>query len=166
MEAHSDLRILIVEDDDDTADCMAMVLRMHGHDVAVARDGPTALQMADANAPDVVLLDIAMPKMDGWRLAKELRCHTERKRPLLIAISGYGAPSDKSHSQEVGIDVHLIKPVKAGVLEELLAGYHATADEPGRLSSLAQGCCIASSPLTLRSQGAEGALYRGMPLEV
>src|SRR5205823_7162778 len=72
LEAKNALCILIVEDDADTADSMARLLRIYGHDVAVARDGRAALQMVDGDSPDVVLLDIAMPKMDGWQLAKEI----------------------------------------------------------------------------------------------
>src|SRR6266852_1961246 len=84
------LRILIVEDDADTADSMAILLRLYAYDVLVACDGVTALQMALEKQPDVVLLDIGLPKLDGWELARQLRSQISGKRPLLIAISGYG----------------------------------------------------------------------------
>src|SRR5438128_1198646 len=89
------LRILIVEDDADTADSMAILLRLYTYDVLVASDGATALRTALEKQPDVVLLDIGLPKLDGWELAKQLRSTLTGKRPLLIAISGYGMQSDQ-----------------------------------------------------------------------
>ncbi len=119
----SALRILVVEDEADTADSLAMILRLYGYDVLVAGDGLTALQMANENSPDVVLLDIALPKMDGWRVAKELRQQRAKKRPLIVAITGYGDKASRLRSQEAGIDLHLVKPVDIGELNELLADY-------------------------------------------
>src|SRR5581483_11287500 len=80
------LRVLIVEDDPDTADSMALLLRLYSFDVYVASDGLTALQAAASAQPDVVLLDIGLPKLDGWQLAREIRAVSSSKRPLLIAI--------------------------------------------------------------------------------
>jgi CheY-like chemotaxis protein len=114
------LRILIVEDDADTADSMAILLRLYAYDVQVAGDGATALQTALEKQPDVVLLDIGLPKLDGWQLAKQIRSHITGKRPLLIAISGYGMQSDQIRSQEAGIDLHLVKPVEPEMLQQVL----------------------------------------------
>src|SRR5438132_1206352 len=94
------LRILIVEDDADTADSMAILLRLYTHDVQIAWDGVTALRAALEGQPDVVLLDIGLPKLDGWQLARQIRSHITGKRPLLIAISGYGMQSDQLRSRE------------------------------------------------------------------
>jgi DNA-binding response OmpR family regulator len=117
------LRILIVEDDADIADSMAMVLRLCGHVVVLAPDGPTALQMADDNPPDVVLLDIVMPKMDGWGVAKELRQRRTKPRPLIIAVTGHGYKAARLRSYEAGIDVHLVKPVDPTEVVSLLSRY-------------------------------------------
>jgi CheY-like chemotaxis protein len=106
-----DLHILVVEDDGDTALSTAVLLRLHGLQVTVAHDGPTAVQMVDGNVPDVVLLDLAMPKMDGWEVAKAIRQRATAKRPFIIAISGYGDQAARQRSSEVGIDLHLLKPV-------------------------------------------------------
>ena len=114
------LRVLVVEDDQDTAATSAMLLRLNGHDVNVALDGPSALQAAQANAPDVVLLDVAMPKMDGWSVATQIREPRNGKRPLIIAISGFGTEAAQRRSQEAGIDLHLVKPVDPLQLEDLL----------------------------------------------
>jgi len=114
------LRVLIVEDDADTADSMAILLRLYTYDVQVASDGATALRTALEEQPDVVLLDIGLPKLDGWEFAKQLRSQTTGKRPLLIAISGYGMQSDQKRSQEAGIDLHLVKPVEPEMLQQVL----------------------------------------------
>lgn len=114
------LRILIVEDDPDTADSMAILLRLYTYDVQVAPDAPTALRALREKQPDVVLLDIGLPKLDGWQLAKEIRSHSTDKRPLLIAISGFGMQSDQVRSQEAGIDLHLVKPVEPEMLQQIL----------------------------------------------
>jgi CheY-like chemotaxis protein len=127
MEAKRDamgsLRILIVEDEADTANSMATLLRLYGHEVLVAGDGFTALQMADDHSPDVVLLDLGIPKMDGWKLAKALRQRHPPKRPVLIAISGYGDQAALRRSHEAGIDLHLVKPVDCEELKQLLRTY-------------------------------------------
>ena len=114
------LRVLIVEDDADTADSMAILLRLYTYDVEVAWDGATALRAVLEGQPDVVLLDIGLPKLNGWQLAKEIRSHSTGKRPLLIAISGFGMQADQMRSQEAGIDLHLVKPVEPEILQQVL----------------------------------------------
>jgi CheY-like chemotaxis protein len=89
-------------------------------EIAVAADGPSALQAVLASRPDVVLLDIGMPKLDGWQVAKQIRELNSPKRPLLIAISGYGMQADRLRSKEAGIDLHLLKPADTVGLEKLL----------------------------------------------
>jgi CheY-like chemotaxis protein len=117
------LRVLVVEDDPDTATSFAMLLRLYGHEVEVAADGPSALQSVQVNPPDVVLLDIAIPKIDGWQVAQQIRQRSLGNRPLLIVVSGYGTEADRRRSQEAGIDLHLVKPVEPAELEELLKRY-------------------------------------------
>src|SRR5690349_21459114 len=104
MESTSDycgsaLRVLVVEDDQDTANTCATLLRFYGYEVASAADGPSALRAVQVNQPDVVLLDIGLPKLDGWQVAKKIREPGALKRPLLIAISGYGMEADLRRSQ-------------------------------------------------------------------
>jgi DNA-binding response OmpR family regulator len=119
------LRVLVVEDDEDTVATLGELLRLNGHDVEVAADGPGALRSVHAGQPDVVLLDIGLPKIDGWQVAKQIREQTRWKRPLLIAISGYGTEADRLHSNEMGMDLHLIKPVDPQKLEAMLRRFQS-----------------------------------------
>jgi CheY-like chemotaxis protein len=114
------LDVLVVEDDADTADSMALLLRLSGHRARVARDGPSALREAQASPPDVVLLDIALPGLDGWRLAERLRALAPEKGPFLIAVSGHGRPADRRRSREAGIHLHLLKPAAPDFLLNVL----------------------------------------------
>jgi two-component system, OmpR family, response regulator len=113
-------KVLVIEDDEDTAASLAMLLRLNGYEVEVAADGPSAVQAVQASPPDVILLDIGLPKMDGWLVAKQIREQTTWKRPLLVAISGYGTEADRRRSKEAGIDLHLVKPVDPVELLKLL----------------------------------------------
>ncbi len=114
-------RVLVVDDNVDSAESLAMLLDESGHEVWTAYDGPTALQAAIDNRPDVVLLDIGLPGMDGNEVAKQIRQHPKLKNVVLIATTGYGQESDRKRSQEAGFDHHLVKPVELATLEKLLA---------------------------------------------
>jgi DNA-binding response OmpR family regulator len=114
------LFVLVVEDDADTAATLALLLRLNGYEVEVTADGTSALQAVRARLPDVVLLDIGLPKMDGWVVAKRIREETSWKKPLLVAISGYGTQADQRRSREAGIDLHFVKPVEPRELLKLL----------------------------------------------
>jgi CheY-like chemotaxis protein len=115
------LRILITEDNSDAAELLAMMLRIYGHDiVGIAADGATALEMVRTETPDVVLLDLGLPGMDGYELAKRLSNHRPGKTPLLIAVTGYGRAEDIRRSAEVGIDLHMLKPVDPVQLQTVL----------------------------------------------
>ncbi len=109
LEAVVRRRILVVDDNIDAAQTLAFVLREVGHEVAVAHDGPTALEAAESFEPDVAILDIGLPVMDGYELARKLRMFA--KAPRLVALTGYGQPQDKSRSAAAGFDYHLLKPV-------------------------------------------------------
>jgi CheY-like chemotaxis protein len=119
----SALRILLVEDHADTAESTAMILRHAGHEVFIAADGLAALQQAAASVPDVVLLDLGLPGMNGWEVARRLRSQPQTPRPLLIAVTGFGQKADRLHSYELGIDLHLTKPLDPAELEGFLARY-------------------------------------------
>jgi two-component system CheB/CheR fusion protein len=84
-------RVLVIEDDPDTAVSSAMLLRLQGCEVDIAVDGPNALQAVQERRPHVVLLDLGLPGMDGWQVAQQIRqCRTEKRRPLIVAMSGHG----------------------------------------------------------------------------
>src|SRR5262249_17709979 len=118
------LRILVVEDDQDNADSLATLLRLYGHQVDVSTDGPSALQAVKAAEPDVVLLDLGLPKLDGWQVAQQIRQHRKgKRRPLIIAVIGYGDKPSRLRSYESGIDLHLTKPVDPTYLQDLLKQY-------------------------------------------
>jgi CheY-like chemotaxis protein len=114
------LRILLVEDHADTAASWALLLRLAGHAVEVVSDGITALQTALANTPDVLLLDIGLPGMDGWQVATRLTEQLKRDRPLLVAMTGHGQAEDQRRSDAAGIHLHLVKPVDPQWLQSLL----------------------------------------------
>jgi CheY-like chemotaxis protein len=114
------LNILVVEDNAGTAYMLAELLRMESHQVAVAGDGPTALQIAQAAPPDVALVDISLPGMDGHEVARRLREQAIEKRPLLIAITGHAQEEYRIRSEEAGLDLHLIKPIEPDDLRRLL----------------------------------------------
>jgi PAS domain S-box-containing protein len=115
------LRILLVDDNVDSAGSLAMLLEASGHEVQIAHDGPTALQAAIDNRPDFMLLDIGLPGMDGNEVAKRIRQQSKLENVVLIAMTGYGQESDRKRSQEAGFNHHLVKPVKLATLEKLLA---------------------------------------------
>jgi PAS domain S-box-containing protein len=114
-------RILVVDDNADAADTLAMLLRLRGYDVRVARDGPAALDAADEFHPDLVLLDIGLPGMEGYAVARALRSGESSARPRLVALTGYGRDEDRRRSAEAGFDDHLVKPVAPDALLEVLA---------------------------------------------
>jgi two-component system CheB/CheR fusion protein len=119
------LHILIVEDNPDSAFSTALLLRLYGHEVRVVHDGRTAVQAIGEDAPDVVLLDIGLPGLDGWEVARQTKRPPEQKKPMLIAITGYGQEDDRRRSAEAGIDLHLVKPVDPLELQELLRKFQA-----------------------------------------
>jgi CheY-like chemotaxis protein len=112
-------RILIVDDDVDAAEALGELLRDFGHEVETANDGPRALDHARLRRPDVVLLDITMPEMDGYEVAKRMRAELGLCA-LLVALSGYGEDRHRRLAREAGFDRHVTKPVDATKLEELL----------------------------------------------
>jgi len=114
-------RVLVVDDNVDGAESVALLLRLFGHEVRVAHDGLAALAAVEAFRPEVVLLDIGLPGMDGLEVARTLRQQPDLKDVLLVALTGYGREEDRRRTQEAGFDVHLVKPVHANDLPPLLA---------------------------------------------
>ncbi len=113
-------RVLVVDDNRDLAESLAMVLRLWGHEVHVAYDGRAALEAAQRHAPEVVFLDIGLPHLDGFEVARRLRQRPELKAARLVAITGYGREEDRRRSREAGFDLHLTKPVDPTDLQPLL----------------------------------------------
>ena len=134
-QAARPLRVLVVEDNIDAAESLATLLRLWNHDVSVVHDGRTALEAAREQQPEVVLLDIGLPGLDGYQVARRLRDEIGLDHALLVAMTGYGQPEDRRRSQEAGIQYHFVKPVEPLVLRNLLAGATLPAGwETGRPS--------------------------------
>jgi DNA-binding response OmpR family regulator len=114
------MRVLVVEDEPDTAESINMLLRLSGYDVQVARDGPSGVSTALTMSPDIVLLDIGLPGMDGWNVARQLREMQFIRRPAIIVVSGYGQEADRKKSYKSGVDFHFLKPVDPAILLGIL----------------------------------------------
>jgi PAS domain S-box-containing protein len=115
------LRVLVVDDNSDAADSAAILLRQLGHEVRVAYSGTAALEAALSFQPEVVLLDLGLPDIDGCEVAVRLRQNPDHRKARIIAVSGYGQEADFQRSQEAGFDTHLVKPVDPQKLAEVLA---------------------------------------------
>jgi CheY-like chemotaxis protein len=115
------LRVLVVDDNVDTVFSFSMLLKASGHDVRPAHDGPTAEQAALEYRPDVVFLDIGLPGMNGYEVAKQIRQHPVLKGVVLVALTGYGQDSDRQTSLQAGFNHHLVKPARLAEMLKILA---------------------------------------------
>lgn len=121
-------KILVVEDNPITADALAQFLIARGFAVEVANNASTALKVIEAKDPDVVLLDLGLPKMeDGLAVARQVRSRIGARQPLLVAITGFGGRVDENLSVEAGIDLHIVKPVEPLQLLDFLERFHQVA---------------------------------------
>jgi CheY-like chemotaxis protein len=118
----SSLRILIVDDNRDAADSLGMLLRLMGNDTRTAYDGQQGVDVAEEFRPDVILLDIGLPKLDGYEACRRIREQPWGKSAVLIAVTGWGQEDDRRRSHEAGFDHHMVKPVDPQDLMKLLAG--------------------------------------------
>jgi len=114
-------RVLLIEDNPDARDALCTLLEMWGHEVEVAEDGPGGFDLALATRPDVVVVDIGLPGLDGYHVAQGLRAALRGSGVFLVALTGYGQPEERRRALEAGFDVHLVKPVDPGKLSEILA---------------------------------------------
>jgi signal transduction histidine kinase len=114
-------RVLVVDDNLDAAESLAMLLKVEGHEVRTASDGPAALDVAATFRPEVVFLDLGLPRMDGYEVARRLRAQPNAAGVLLVALTGYGQEEDRRRSEEAGFDAHLIKPADPEAVQQLLA---------------------------------------------
>jgi signal transduction histidine kinase len=143
-------RILIADDNNDALESLATLLQLSGHEVFTATNGGTALQSAERHLPEVVLLDIGMPLLDGYEVAKRIRAQPWGQRITLVALTGWGQDSDRRRSREAGFDSHLVKPLDLETLTDLLARLPSTAAGAARGRSVANG---GSVPQGAKSSG-------------
>jgi signal transduction histidine kinase/ActR/RegA family two-component response regulator len=128
--ALSECRILVVDDNKDSADSMGMLLRLKGNDIRTAHDGLEAVEVAATFQPELVLLDIGLPKLNGYEVARRIRHQPWARDVILVALTGWGQDEDRRRSQEAGFNFHIVKPADLGALERLLARPAFTGQEP------------------------------------
>jgi len=132
METQDPLRIVVADNDRDSADTLSALLQTVGHEVHTGYDGVDALELCCSCSPDVMVLDIAMPNLDGNRVAREIRRMEEREDTLLIALSGYADEEHRLASMEAGFDYYVAKPAKLLTLTSLFAKRQSTAGDDCR----------------------------------
>lgn len=113
-------RILVVDDNLDSAESLALLLGLQGHEVKTAGDGPAAIAAALSFRPEIVFLDIGLPGMNGYEVARKIRTEPGLDGAFLIAMTGYGQEEDVRQAMEAGFDRHLVKPMDFGALDSLL----------------------------------------------
>ncbi len=118
-------RVLIVDDNEDAANSLALILKLSGHETVSVYSAVDALQRAAAFRPDVVLLDIGLPGMDGYEVAQKMRALPGLRDIRIIAVTGYGRSDDRMRARDAGFDDHLTKPVEYAVLERTLTSLRA-----------------------------------------
>lgn len=112
-------RVLVVDDNDDAAQSTAELLRLLGHEVFVANQGSTALAERARCHPDIVLLDISLPDMDGYEVARRMRTAPDQQSLVLVAMTGWGGEQDKQLADAAGFDLHWVKPVSLDKLQQI-----------------------------------------------
>ncbi len=113
-------RILDVEDNKDSANSLEMLLRLQGNETCTAYDGQQAIEAAAAFLPELILLDIGLPKLNGYEVARRIRQEPWGRDMILVALTGWRQDDDRRRSQEAGFNFHIVKPVELAVLEKLL----------------------------------------------
>jgi CheY-like chemotaxis protein len=119
--ARRSLRILVVDDNVSAAGSLAIMLRLMGHEAQTAQDGPEGVAAASQFRPEVILLDIGMPRVNGFEVARSIREKPWGRSVRLVALTGWGQDEDRQRSEEAGFDAHIVKPVEPAALERLLA---------------------------------------------
>jgi CheY-like chemotaxis protein len=121
-------RILVVDDNKDSADSLGMLLRLKGNEIRTAHDGLEAVRVAETFHPELVLLDIGLPKLNGYDVARRIRQQPWSPDVILVALTGWGQDEDRRHSKEAGFNFHIVKPLELSDLETLLAGSPAKTE--------------------------------------
>jgi len=142
-------RVLVVEDNRDAQEALQCLLALWGHEVLVSDDGTSGYESAVTLRPDVALIDLGLPGLDGYEVAKKIRAALGTASPLLIALTGYGAPEQRSQAIAAGFDLHIVKPVEPDRLAMLLDEYAATPPTSARQAG--QAASIETSATNLRS---------------
>ena len=119
------MKIMLVEDHPDAAESLALLLELLGHSVRVFAEGLPALQEARTNPPDVMLVDIGLPDIDGFELARRVREDPSLRHAVLVALTGFSCEDDRREASAAGFDHHLVKPVEPAAIERLVAGLDA-----------------------------------------
>lgn len=122
VKAPKKLRILVVEDNRDSADSLKMLLEALGCETQVVYDGHAAVQAAAAARPDVIIMDLGLPVLSGYEAAQQIRAQNPGMQVLIIALTGWGQESDRQRSAAAGIDHHLVKPLDLATLRQILDG--------------------------------------------
>ncbi|HEY8506686.1 MAG TPA: ATP-binding protein, partial [Gemmataceae bacterium] len=133
--AAAGLRVLVVDDNRDAADSLSLLLRVMGHEVRTAYDGAAGVEVAADFRPEVALLDIGMPRMNGYDAARHIRRQDGGEKVILIALTGWAQQEERHRTREAGFDHHLVKPLDLAELESLLAGYSDTSPPAARRDS-------------------------------
>ena len=118
-------RILVADDNSDAASSLGMLLEMMGHEVCIVHDGVEAVEKATTFGPDIILLDLGMPQLNGYEACSRIREQPSNKGTLIVALTGWTQDDKKQRSQQAGFDFHLIKPVELPALEKLLREHPA-----------------------------------------
>jgi CheY-like chemotaxis protein len=123
-ERNASRHILVADDNHDAAVSLAMLLREMGHETRIAYDGLEAVEAAEVYRPDVVLLDLGMPKLDGYEAARKIASRPWAASTLLVAVTAWGQEADRQRARDAGFHRHLVKPVEPGMLRQLLGEAH------------------------------------------
>ena len=129
----SGLRILVVDDNRPAADMLAMILESYGNELFIAYSGQQAIQLAETHRPDVILLDLSMPVIDGYEVARTIRRQPRGQEPMLVALTGWVQERDKQKARDAGFDHHVVKPAKASDLRGILSQAKRRTGTPVRL---------------------------------
>jgi len=124
------LRVLVVDDHVDGAEMLAAMLGLSGHETKTAHNGPDALAVVRAFRPEIVFLDIGLPGMSGYDVARQIRRDSALVRSVLVALTGWGSEDDKRRTKEAGFDFHLTKPIESAALDDVLRRYMVLRSEP------------------------------------
>ncbi|HEY8507793.1 MAG TPA: response regulator, partial [Steroidobacteraceae bacterium] len=114
-------RILIADDNLDAAESLALLLNMQGHETRTAGDGFQAVQLAESFRPDIIFMDVGMPRLDGIEAARQIRQQPWGKSMLIVALTGWGQEADRHRTRDAGIDLHLVKPITLEGIAAVLA---------------------------------------------
>jgi CheY-like chemotaxis protein len=120
----------VVDDNVDAAESLSLLLQLEGHDVRMAHNGHAAIEKVLEFRPEIVLLDLGMPGMDGYEVARRLRARPELRQTRLVALTGWGQDRDRQRTKEAGFDDHLVKPVEPQALERLLQQPRSNGENP------------------------------------